>query len=71
LYSIFENLVGTKPKSPLRKPHSKTGVIYNSLAFKTLTFSFLNIFHELFYTSEKKSIPLNISKYFTSVSLAY
>lgn len=71
LFSIFENLVVTKPKKPKRKPHPLTGIIYNSLSFKTLTFSFLNIFHELFYFSGKKNIPINIAEYFTSVSLAF
>lgn len=33
LYSIFENLVATIPKSTKRKPHPITGIIYNSLAF--------------------------------------
>jgi hypothetical protein len=71
LYSIFKNLVGTAPKSPKRKPHSITGKTYSSLAFKTLAFPFLNIFHELFYGTGVKSIPQNISDYFTAISFAF
>jgi hypothetical protein len=64
-------LVATLPKSLKRKPHPKTGEIYFSLAFKTLKFPFLNIFHELFYSSNLKSVPQNISNYFTVISLAF
>lgn len=71
LYSIFKDIVGTEPKPPKRKPHPVTGKIYISLTFKTLKFSFLNIFHELFYNTGIKSIPQNISDLFTSISLAF
>jgi len=62
LYLIFNNLVGTAPKSPKRKHHSITGKTYSSLAFKTLAFPFLNIFHFLFYGTGVKIIYS--SKYF-------
>lgn len=71
LYSLFQKLVKTLPKSPKRKPHSVTGLIYTSLAFKTLRFPCLNIFHDLFYSNGIKSIPVNIANYFTGVSLAF
>lgn len=72
LFSLFSNLVGTPPKSPKRKPHPVTNEIYTSLAFKTLKFPCLNIFHDLFYgTTGIKSIPVNISNYFTAISLAF
>jgi hypothetical protein len=71
LYSLFKNLVGTEPKSPKRKAYSLTGKFYPSLAFKTLAFPFLNVSHELFYSTGIKSVPQNISDYFTAISLAY
>lgn len=72
LFSIFSDLVGTPPKKPQRKPHPITGEIYTSLAFKTLAFPCLNIFHDLFYSATgSKSIPVNISDYFTAISLAF
>jgi hypothetical protein len=71
LYNIVKNLVATYPMSPKRKPHKVTGKIYPSLKFSTLTFPFLNVFHELFYSKGKKSVPQNISEYFTEISFAY
>jgi hypothetical protein len=71
LYSLFKNRVNTPPKYPKRKPHSKTGLIYPSIAFKTLTFPCLNIFHELFYPNGYKVIPANIFDDFTAISLAF
>lgn len=71
LYGMFKNLVATSPMSPKRKPHKVTGKIYPSLKFSTLSFPFLNVFHELFYTNGIKMIPLNISDYFTEISFAF
>ena len=71
LYGIFKNLVATPPMSPKRKPHKITGKIYASLRFSTLSFPFLNVFHELFYTTGKKLVPENISDYFTEISFAF
>jgi len=71
LYGMFKNLVATAPMSPKRKPHKVTGKIYPSLKFSTLSFPFLNVFHELFYTKGIKMIPINISDYFTEISFAF
>lgn len=71
LYDIFKDLVGTPPMSPKRKPHKVTGKIYPSLRFSTLSFDYLNIFHELFYNKGKKEVPINISDYFTKISFAF
>lgn len=71
LYNMFKNLVATPPMSPKRKPHKVTGKIYPSLTFSTLAFPSLNIFHELFYNTGKKGVPLNISDYFTEISFAF
>jgi len=71
LYSIVKNMVNTPPKYPKRKPHYKIGLIYPSIAFKTLKFPCLNIFHELFYPNGLKVIPDNITDYFTDISLAF
>jgi hypothetical protein len=71
LYGMFKNLVATPPMSPKRKPHKVTGKIYPSLRFSTLSFPFLNVFHELFYNKGIKIVPLNISDYFTEISFAF
>jgi hypothetical protein len=59
--------------NPLNENPTKKQVkdVYPSLRFGTLSFPFLNVFHELFYSKGKKSVPQNISEYFTEISFAY
>jgi hypothetical protein len=45
--------------------------MYASLRFSTLSFPFLNMFHELFYTTGITLVPKNISDYFTEISFAF
>jgi len=65
LYQIFKEFVGTTPKSTKRKPDKRTGKIYDSLIFKTLSFPCFNEFMDLFYLNGKKIVPLDIEKYMT------
>lgn len=60
LYDLFKDFVGTPPSSPTRKPHNKTGIIYETIAFKTLRFPCFNYYYELFYKNSIKIIPLNL-----------
>jgi len=71
LYSLFEPFVGTEPKSTNRKPDKRTGLVYNSLVFKTFSLSCFNEYHSMFYPNGKKIIPLNIEEYLTEVGLAF
>jgi len=59
--------------NPLNENPKKKQVkdVYPSLRFGTLSFPFLNVFHELFYSKGKKSVPQNMSEYFTEISFAY
>lgn len=82
LFDLFEPFWGTNPILTNRKPDKRTGLVYNSLRFKTLSFSVFNEFHNLFYkaVSEdssqvkiiyRKVIPLNLNEYLTGRALAY
>lgn len=75
LYSIFSKLTGPKgqPKIYVRKPDSRTGKIYSTIAFKTRAFSSLASFHDLFYDKgrKKKIISNNIADLITPISLAF
>lgn len=71
LYNLFEPFVSTEPKLTNRKPDSRTGLIYNSLIFRTFSLSCFNEYHSIFYPNGKKIIPLNIEEYLTEIGLAF
>src|SRR5579862_2119725 len=71
LYEVFEPLTVTSPKMTNRKPDIRTGKVYNSIKFSTLSLPCLNNYYELFYPNGKKIIPDNIDKLLTARSLAY
>lgn len=71
LFIIFRNLVGQCPRIITRKPDIRTGNVYSTLGFKSLTFPCLNTYYELFYKQGVKTVPLNIEELLTPQALAY
>jgi len=57
LYSLFEPLITMNPVILTRKPDKRTGKIYKSLYFRTLTLPCLNEYHNMFYKNKVKIIP--------------
>lgn len=59
----------------IAKPHHKTGLVYTTLKFSTLSFPFLNMYRELYYSpsygSGSRVLPPNLQDHFTAISLAY
>jgi LAGLIDADG DNA endonuclease family protein len=47
LYSLFEPLVTMSPVILTRKPEKRTGKIYKSIYFRTLTLLCLNKYHDI------------------------
>jgi hypothetical protein len=76
LYDIFKNLVGTEPKIHIRKPDIRTKKIYQTIAFKSLRYSFFNYYYDLFYkydinNKRYKVVPDNIKELLNARALAY
>jgi hypothetical protein len=71
LYNIFSLLIGTEPAIAERKLDSRTGKVYKSIHFKTLRFSCLNEYHELFYENKTKVVPQNIENLLTPRGVAH
>ena len=71
LYSLFEPLVTMNPVILIRKPDKRTGKIYKSIYFKTLSLPCLNEYHNMFYKNKVKIIPENLDKLLTPIGLAY
>lgn len=84
LYDVFKSLTNTEPYVTNRKPDTRTGKVYNSIKFSTLSLpspgrrhcrarpgACLNNYYELFYKDGKKIIPTNISEFLTARGLAY
>jgi len=71
LYSFFIDMTKTPPASPSRNPDKRTGKVYNSIKFQTLSFPCLNKFYELFYNNNIKIVPVNIAELLTARSLAF
>jgi hypothetical protein len=71
LYNIFKILTGTGPKVHVRKPDKRTGKLYSTIAFKTLSQPSLNQFQELFYKNGIKRVPINIAELLTPIGLAF
>jgi LAGLIDADG DNA endonuclease family len=54
-----------------RTPDQRTGKIYKSIYFRTLTLPYLNEYHDMFYKNKIKIIPENLDKLLTPIGLAY
>jgi hypothetical protein len=71
LYDVFKSLTNTEPYVTNRKPDTRTGKVYNSIRFSTLSLPCLNDYYELFYKDGRKIIPNNINELLTARGLAY
>lgn len=80
LYDIFSNISGKSPRIVSRKPDKRTGKVYKSISFKSLSMVELNYFSDLFYVysinnEEKrrktKIVPQNIKELLTARALAF
>lgn len=72
LSSIFSSFIGPKgsPRIHTRKPDSRTGKIYSTIAFKTRSLPCFTMFHNLFYLNCVKIVTANMTCLFTPVALA-
>jgi hypothetical protein len=71
LFKLYELMVTNCSKIIIRKPDKRTGKIYKSIAFKTLSFRYMNEYHDIFYKNKIKIVPKNIHELLTARSLAY
>jgi len=55
----------------LTRNNRKTGLITQSLYFRTLAMPCLNYYYEIFYKDKKKLIPRNLDELLTARGLAY
>jgi hypothetical protein len=60
-----------KTKISSRAPDKRTGLIYGSIRFNTLSLPCFNEFYDLFYPNGQKVVPLNIADLLTPLGLAY
>ena len=65
IYTLFAPLIDMKPVINVRKADPRTSKIYKSIYVRTLRFSCLNKYHDLFYRDRKKVIPSNIQDLLT------
>nr|YP_010721241.1 LAGLIDADG homing endonuclease [Cyathus striatus]YP_010721276.1 LAGLIDADG homing endonuclease [Cyathus jiayuguanensis]WDS46392.1 LAGLIDADG homing endonuclease [Cyathus striatus]WDS46470.1 LAGLIDADG homing endonuclease [Cyathus jiayuguanensis] len=75
LYEIFKDFTGTPPKIQERKPDKRTNKIYKTIAFKSLRYSMLNYYYDLYYKYDEnnkryKSVPINIKELLNARALA-
>jgi len=71
LYNLFEPMVKNAPQIITRKADKRTGKVYQSMSFKTLSMPVLNQYHDLFYKNKIKIIPRNLDQLLTARGLAY
>lgn len=71
LYYILKSLTRSEPKIITRAADKRTGLSYQSIAFKTAALPVLNQYRELFYVNGVKVVPANIQDLLTPVALAY
>ena len=67
LYDIFKDLTGTPPRIHTRKPDKRTNKVYQTIAFKSLRYTSLNYYYDLFYNYDETSkrsklVPYNIKE---------
>lgn len=60
IHALFSSLISMEPEIISRKPDFRTGKIYSSIYVRTLRFTCLNQYHDLFYKNNIKIIPSNI-----------
>lgn len=71
LYDLFRDYCGTPPKHFESKVDKRTGLIYTSIRFKTLSLPCFSYSYNLFYYNGVKGIPLGIKGLLTPIGLAY
>ena len=60
--ALFTSLIAMEPVINVRKADPRTGKVYKSLYVRTLRFSCLNLYHDLFYLGKKKVVPRGASE---------
>ena len=77
LYTInFKDLTGTSPIIHTRNPDKRTNKVYQTIAFKSLRYTSLNYYYDLFYNYDETSkrykvVPYNIKELLNARALAY
>lgn len=71
IHALFASLIASEPVIVVRKADLRTGKVYKSIYVRTLRFTCLNKYHDLFYKDKKKVVPLNIQDLLTSRGLAH
>lgn len=71
IHTLFAPLIANEPVIIARKPDLRTGKVYKSVYVRTLRFSCLNKYHDLFYKDRIKVVPLNIKDLLTPIGLAH
>jgi LAGLIDADG DNA endonuclease family len=76
LYDIFKDLTGTPPRIHTRNPDKRTNRVYQTIAFKSLRYTSLNYYYDLFYNYDETSkrykvVPYNIKELLNARALAY
>lgn len=70
---VFDNfkVLCTPTIIPLVKHFSTKGVSLSSLSFFTIRLPCLNYYYELFYSTGKRQVPVNIKDLLSPASLSY
>lgn len=71
IHALFASLIASEPVIVVRKADLRTGKVYKSINVRTLRFTCLNKYHDLFYKDKKKVVPLKIQDLLTSRGLAH
>jgi hypothetical protein len=71
LYELFKNFISMVPQIQNSSPDKRTGKVYRSLHFNTISLPCFNELYELFYVNGVKIVPLNIGELLTPLGLAY
>lgn len=71
LYELFKNFISMVPKIQNSSLDKRTGKVYRSLHFNTLSLPCFNELYELFYPLGEKIVPANIGDLLTPLGLAY
>jgi hypothetical protein len=72
LYGVFCNITGnTLLRFQVRKPDKRTGKVYSTTTFTTLSLPCLNVYRDLFYPEGVKIVPAIIGSLLTPMALAY
>lgn len=71
IYTLFKSMVNMVPTILERKADIRTGKIYKSIYFWTLSFPCFNPYYDFFYNGKTKIVPLNIEELLTARGLAH